>query len=412
MTLSKILAISGVCASLLLTTIPAVAGLDIVKSGVSWVVTNDSGKVIGTFWNPNDGATDFGFESSIVPDFVWSKDRDYVAVIGGAPRSRATSLYKVAGNSLKPIEVPYLSDDQAAPLNEIINSVADGIDGIRWQPDGTLLLRFWSAQAVTSDTEKQKEASVWADLEVNDLQAKIVGTSSAEPSTPPAGKKLASPQAGDANRPVVAPSFPEKRLIGIHNVVGKNPDGSTYKGTVKIRVVNGVVGLEWKVAGSLSHGQGVLVGATLGIALDDGIAVYILYGQSEGQSLIGVWSSSGSSVVNEEAILIGNPDMTQASVKAEKINGQYMLLRETPEGQVEGKFSISGGEIAKKAVWSVSGQTAECQGLALSDGFAVLTPDGISVYEKHLDNDGGASLVGSALSRGGEVQSESLSPAN
>jgi len=285
-----------------------------------------------------------------------------------------------------------------------------------------LLLRFWSAEAVTSDTENQKEANVWADLEVNDLQAKIVGTSAAEPSTPPEGmfpnpappaeETLASQQAANADQPVADQPFTAERLVGIHNVVGKNPDGSTYKGTVEIRVVNGIVGLEWKIADSVSHGQGLLVGTTLGIALDDGIAIYKLYGQSEGQSLIGVWSSAGSSAVNEEAILIGNPDMTQASVEAEKINGQYLLLREISDGQVEGKLSISGGEIAKKAVWSIGGQTAQCQGLALSDGFAVLTPDGISVYEKLLDNSGEASLVGRALSGRGEVHSESLSPVN
>lgn len=422
MTLSKIFAISGVCASLLLTTTPAQAGLDIMKSGASWVVTNDSGKVIGTFWSPNGGATDFGFESSIVPDFVWSKDRGYVAVIGGASRNRATSLYKVVGNSLKEVTVPYLSDDQAAPLSEIKNPAAEGIDALRWQPDGTLLLRFWAAETVTGDTETQKEANVWADLEVSDLQAKIVGTSIAEPSTPPEGmfpnpappaeETLASQQAAKADEPAGDQPFTAENLAGIHPVVGKNPDGSTYKGTVEIRVVNGVVGLEWKVSDSVSHGQGLLVGSTLGIALDDGIAIYKLYGQSEGQSLIGVWSGAGSSAVNEEAILIGNPDMTQASAEAEKINGRYTLLRETDDGQVEGKLSISGGEIAKKAEWTVGGQTAKCQGLALGDGFAVLTPDGISVYEKHLDNDGGASLVGNALSHSGEVHSESLSPAN
>ncbi len=216
-------------------------------------------RLIGTFWSPNDGATDFGFESSIVPDFVWSKDRNYVAVIGGASRNRATSLYKVVGNSLKEIAVPYLSDEQAAPLSEIKNPAAEGIDALRWQPDGTLLLRFWSAETVTGDTEKQKEANVWADLEVNDLQAKdrrhqcggAIDSSRRHVSQPRASCGRDSCLAtGRQGRPACGgPAFHCGESRGIHNVVGKNPDGSTYKGTVEIRVVNGVVGLEWKVRG-------------------------------------------------------------------------------------------------------------------------------------------------------------------
>lgn len=188
----------------LTATAPAFAALDIVESKSNWVVKDtSSGRVLGTFWSPNDGGSDFGYESSIVPDFLWSPDRDYVAVTGGASRSRAVSLYKVAGNTLKEIAVPQLDDQQAAPLNEITDPVADGTDAVRWQIDGTLLLHCWSAQRVTSDTEEQKQGDVWADLEVNGGHAKIVGTSTVEPSAPssqslppnpapPAGETLAN----------------------------------------------------------------------------------------------------------------------------------------------------------------------------------------------------------------------------
>lgn len=192
--------------ALILAITPAFAALDIVESKSNWVVKDtSSGRVLGTFWSPNDGGSDFGYESSIVPDFLWSPDRDYVAVTGGASRSRAVSLYKVVGNTLKEIAVPQLDGQQAAPLNEITDPVADGTDAVRWQSDGTLLLHCWSAQRVTSDTEEQKQGDVWADLEVNGSQAKIVGTSTVEPSSPssqslppnpapPAGETLASPQ--------------------------------------------------------------------------------------------------------------------------------------------------------------------------------------------------------------------------
>jgi hypothetical protein len=192
--------------ALILAIAPAFAALDIVESKSKWVVKDtSSGRVLGTFWSPNDGGSDFGYESSIVPDFLWSPDRDYLAVTGGASRSRAVSLYQVVGSTLKEIAVPQLDDQQAAPLNEITDSVADGTDAVRWQSDGTLLLHCWSAQRVNSDSEEQKQGDVWADLEVNGNQAKIVGTSAVEPSSsssqslppnpaPPAGETLASPQ--------------------------------------------------------------------------------------------------------------------------------------------------------------------------------------------------------------------------
>jgi hypothetical protein len=186
-------------------------------------------------------------------------------------------------------------------------------------------------------------------------------------------------------------------------VSGKNLDGSTYKGTVKIRVANGLVGLEWKIGSSVSHGRGILVGQTLGVALDDGIAIYRIIGQAEGQSLIGFWSGAGSPVTNPEAILIGNADMTQANLPAEQINGKYTSLREVDDGQVEGSVKISGGEIAKTALWKIGNKSSKCQGLALSDGLAILTPSGLSVFTKRGD-----SLEGQSMTQKGKICQESL----
>lgn len=75
---------------LLMCSNAAVAGIDIVNAapdggGSTFVVKNTStGKVLGTFWEANTGKSDYGFESSIVPDFFWSQDRAFVAVSGGA----------------------------------------------------------------------------------------------------------------------------------------------------------------------------------------------------------------------------------------------------------------------------------------------------------------------------------------
>lgn len=407
--------------SLLLTVVPLQATLDIVPQDGSATVLvledTSTGKVLGTFWDRENDMSDYGFESSIVPDFQWSADRAYVAVTAGASRSRAVSLYRVTGDSLKEIVVPSLSAEQAAEIDSI-DQAAGGTDAVRWQPDGTLLLKFWADGEVHSDTETPKQAIVWADVEVSGDQATIVGTSSMEPSTPPdgmfpnpappAGETLAS--AGESSDATEARDhgFDASGLIGVHAVSGQNPDGSSYEGTVEIRVVNGVVGLEWKIGESVSLGVGAMVGMALGVALENGLAVYQMFGQSDGVSLIGVWAAAGSSDVNNEAILIGNAEMKQADIMPERLNGTFRSIRKVDGDQLTGSATIAGDEIAKSVIWTLAGETSECQALALGAGIAILSPSGISVLEKHGD-----SLKGSFVSKLGiSVEAETLIPAN
>ncbi len=404
------------------------ATLDIVpKDGNETLLVlknTDTGEVLGTFWdrgeNDEPGKSDYGFESSAVPSFLWSPDRKYVAVTGGAPRYQAATLYRVTDDSLKPVEIPPLTDDQSAELNAV-DEVASGTELLRWQTDGTLLLRFWATPRATSDTAEPKDVSVWADVEVNGATAKIVGTSTMEPSTPPAGmfpnpappagETLASQQAAAAEpAPAAAEGFPADRLVGTHPVSGKNPDGTPYQGTVEIRVVNGIVGLEWKIGDSVSHGQGLLVGQTLGIALDDGLAIYRIVGQADGQSLIGVWAGANSRTPNPETILVGNADITHVNFPDESLDGRYTAIRDVAGGPERVPVTISGGDIAKKVVWKAEDKTSTCQGLALGDGLAILTPAGISVFEKHTEDGGYVSLPGRALTRDGEVENETLIP--
>jgi len=171
------------------------ATLDIVKSGADWVVGDtSSGRVLGTFWNPDDSSSDFGYEGgSGKPEFFWSKERQYVAVNGGASRSRQVYLYQVVGKSLKPVEIPGLSDEQAADINALKDVRADGADAVRWQGDDTLLVHFWAVDRVRGDEEEGKKADVWADVEVNDGEAKIVGTSSEQPDAPSSQSSFPNP---------------------------------------------------------------------------------------------------------------------------------------------------------------------------------------------------------------------------
>lgn len=125
-----------------------------------------SGKVYGTFWNREKETSDYGFESSINPNFLWSEDRKLVAVSGGAPRSQVVSLYQVTKNSLKEIPVPQLTDEQAATILAINDISAEGIEAVGWQPDGTLLLRYdeelrqsWNESGDSSQACKRVEKS-------------------------------------------------------------------------------------------------------------------------------------------------------------------------------------------------------------------------------------------------------------
>lgn len=328
----------------------------------------------------------------------------------------------MVGNALKAMECPLLSAEQAAPLDAIKDIAAEGTDVEHWNKDGTLVLRFWASEHVKSDTATPKEVNVWADVEIQGNKAVIVGTSSEKPMqapagafpnpAPPAGETLATQgmkkgKGGD-QAPAQDQGFSADNLVGVHQVVGHNPDGSTYKGQVEIKLANGMVGLEWKIGKTVSHGIGAFVGQTLGLALDDGIAIYKLVGQSEGQSLIGVWSGAGSPKANKDGILIGNADMTDANFDHEPLNGKYMTLREVKDGQIETFVTITGEGQGKTVVWNENGKKTKVQGIAIADAFAVLTPSGVAVYEKHVDKDGNVSLIGATVSHEGHVSEAHL----
>lgn len=182
------LAIIFSCGALLLTSLPAMAGLDIVESKSSdesvWVVKEtSSGKVLGTFWKPADQTSAFGYENlqSDPPEFTWSKDRTHVAVKGGSARSQQVYLYEVTGDTLKAIEIPALSDKEMAPITKLDDVIAEGSDAVAWQADGTLLLHYWADNRVSSETEKQKRGEVWAFVQVKGGKAKILRTTTKKP---------------------------------------------------------------------------------------------------------------------------------------------------------------------------------------------------------------------------------------
>jgi hypothetical protein len=175
---------------LLLTAAPAFAGLDIVQTrpsdDASPYVLQDTatGKVLGTFWNPETEGSDYGFSSGQAPEFFWSPDRAYVAVNDRDNNGRwgGVSLYRASHDTLTPVQIPELPAGSADALEAVRAKqlACDITTAVRWQSNGTLLLKYFAASRET-DTEPQVEASLWAAVEVRGDTARIVATSPVEP---------------------------------------------------------------------------------------------------------------------------------------------------------------------------------------------------------------------------------------
>jgi len=152
------------------------------------------------------------------------------------------------------------------------------------------------------------------------------------------------------------------------------------------------------------------------------------------QGIIGVTLSGAVAGSKIEVVVRGNDYMAESRLKATldedaedllihpKIAFNYNALAKVSQavplaitvdgkslgdGQVEGSVKISGGEISKTAQWQIGKKSSKCQGLALSDGLAILTPAGLSVFTKRGD-----SLEGQSVTLKGKICQESLIPAN
>ena len=368
---------------------------------VYFLADKESSKERRLLWNPKEAKGDFGYsaDGDVRPEFFWSADRDYLAVNGGSPRDRQVFLYRVAKGNLSAVDVAPFTRAQSAPLRKLKGDLAaSGTGAVRWTPDGTLLIHVWADERVTDEKQKQNSASLWAELEMDGNKAKPVSVSDSEPS-----KETADAQAGKQLDP--------KQLAGSHVCKGTNPDGSKYEGTITIRCKNGLLLMEWEIAGKKSHGTGLLEGMTLGVALDDGVAIYQVFPQDAGFSLIGRWAAEGSEDASDEAILTGNADMKKARISVSKFNGSYTWLRESSgDSQDEGTAKITGGDANKTVRWILGKKVVPGQGLALGDGLAVIRPDGLAVYQLQHDKKNHPCLSGHSLRKPATICQESLTP--
>lgn len=368
---------------------------------VYYFADKESSKGRRLFWNPQEAKSDCSYsaDGNVSPEFFWSADRDYLAVNGGSPRDRQVFLYRIAKGTLSPVDVAPFTRAQSAPLRRLKGDLAaSGTSVVRWTPDGTLLIHVCADERVTDEKQSQNSASLWAELAMDGNKAKPVSVSDSEPP-----QEIADEPDGKRVDP--------KQLVGSHACEGTNPDGSKYEGTIAIRCKNGLVLMEWEIAGKKSHGTGLLEGMTLGVALDDGLAIYQVFPQDEGFSLIGRWAAEGSQSASNESILIGDADMKKARIPVSKLNGSYAWLRESSgDSQDEGAASISGGDASKTVRWTLGKKVVTGQGLAHGEGLAVIRPDGLAVYQLLLDKKKQPYLAGHSLRKPATICQESLTP--
>jgi hypothetical protein len=409
-----------------LAGISATAAVDIKEANGSYLIVNE-GEVTGTFWNTKTGESDVKFSAGkgVKPEFFWSEGHEYLAANGGTAENGQVFIYEIGdGTNWTPVAPPNLTDKQLAPLFAIGDDwAATGTEAVRWQQDGTLLLRVWAASRATGD-EESKTASIWADLKMDAAKSEVVGTSTEEPMTPEAAAKataenLQEPaeeteaeetRSEEAEAEPAGPRLEAEKLAGEHTVVGRNADGAEYKGTVTIRVKGGLLLFEWKIGDTTTHGTGLLEDMTVGVGLEDGLAIYQAVPQAEGISLIGLWKTEDGKTTLEETILVGNADSTEAKFEVRKVNGDYVFHRELKDEIVKGAAAISGGDIVKKVDWNLPSHTMYGIGLLLGDGLAVITPEGLAVYAIVADDDGKEYFAGESLNAAGAVVQETLKP--
>jgi hypothetical protein len=207
-------------------------------------------------------------------------------------------------------------------------------------------------------------------------------------------------------------AFDLASLEGTHAVSGRNPDGSAYKGEVIVRIKDGLILMQWKTGERETFGTGVVVGMTLGVALQGGVAIYGAVPRADGMSLVGLWSKEGSGEASEETIFVGNADVTDAEFEVAAINGTYTALREKTDGsQDEERIVIAGEDIVKTLTVGSGERVQKAEGLALGDGLAAITPDGLMVLNLRGDDDGQKDLSGVTVLGDGSVSAFSLVPA-
>lgn len=87
----------------------------------------------------------------------------------------------------------------------------------------------------------------------------------------------------------VAAPLAAQGINGLYKVEGRNPDGSTYRGTAQLVELNGAVTIAWQVAGQGYQGTGARTGDVIRVNWGDQYPV--VYVIMPGGQLHGTWAN-------------------------------------------------------------------------------------------------------------------------
>lgn len=119
---------------------------------------------------------------------------------------------------------------------------------------------------------------------------KLIGTWDDGRATEDLTPATRAPSTSNSINTSAIPRNPEAKLPGEYEVVGTNPNGSTYKGVVKISVEGKLVRLNWRISnGDTFRGTGYLKGNTL--TIDWGQTYPVIYKVGDDGVLRGTWSN-------------------------------------------------------------------------------------------------------------------------
>ena len=91
-------------------------------------------------------------------------------------------------------------------------------------------------------------------------------------------------------------------LAGSYKCIGKNPNGSTYEGIVKIAPKGKAYTVEWTIGNDVHTGFGILVEGVLSVSLTNGVGVAEYKVKKDGK-LVGNWAMPGEdSTINSETM--------------------------------------------------------------------------------------------------------------
>ncbi len=211
-------------------------------------------------------------------------------------------------------------------------------------------------------------------------------TPPAAPTTPP--QPTAIQELPTPTHSVVKPVLTREGLEGTFNISGTNPDGSSYTGTLNLKLNDSYTSNDVKVDvydatwGDGSIGTGILIANMLATSFGGGECGAVFYAIDTDFSLAGLWLSLDTKQ-------IGTENATPAQAR-NSLDGAFQLVGSNPDGsQYQGTLTLIPQGDVWQLVWDIDGSTTDGVGINASDLFAAAYGGqgcGVGLYSATADN--------------------------